>query len=177
MFVKNTLTVVRNKLNVPPVTATVSVTIKEKTNNIEIFSWYRQWRVRQGQPQTATQVWESIIDQGKQLTVIGDINIDTILWDKKPSQLSHHKATLTPPKHHLDESVLSRGMSLLRPGMSWTHHNRIQEELDIIMMRNPSKISQVCVLNDSGSDHNPVSAMLSFKEPPVCPQYQGFISN
>ena len=98
--------------------------------------------------------WENALEEGKEVVVLGDVNINHIDWTKEDSSASHQTKRLRPLINHLFERILSQGVVQLVSKPTRIAPHQPPSGLDHLYTNEPKKMSPVQVIPNGSSDHS-----------------------
>ena len=99
-------------------------------------------------------VWKSVISQGKELMIVGDINIHSASYFKNEHQYTDYERQQKKNMILMMKDLLSIGMMLANPGMI-TRNSLHQKpsSLDQILTNRPDKLTNIRAIFTHMSDH------------------------
>ena len=134
---------------------------------ILICNVYREWGyMRQQDPAVSRDIteqmsrwdtfltqWENALDEGKEVIVTGDININHLDWTMDDNSTSNQTKKMRPLITELFSRIIPHGVSQLVTTATYAAPHQSKAGLDHFFTNDPSKLSPVQVLMNGGSDH------------------------
>ena len=134
---------------------------------ILICNVYREWGyMRQADPalsrdlaeqflrwRTFLSQWEKALSEDKEVIVAGDMNINHIDWTFDDNSASNQTKRMRPLITELFTRILPHGVSQLVKTATYSAPHQPESGLDHFYSNDPSKLSQVQVISNGGSDH------------------------
>ena len=125
---------------------------------ILICNVYREWGyMRQQDPAVSRDIteqmsrwdtfltqWENALDEGKEVIVTGDININHLDWTMDDNSTSNQTKKMRPLMSVLFTRILPHGVSQLVTTATYAAPHQPQAELDHFFTNDPSKLSPEC---------------------------------
>ena len=141
-----------------------------KTNKkFVLIAWYRQWSLTSPKPeegntksiqnqtsrfQAVIDSWENLITQGYEVITVGDINLDSLKWDKPIQQLHPYEKRFFPMINYLHQKILNQVTHKMETGITWKSRDKPGESLDFVFTNYPSKLDRIRTHPTGESDHS-----------------------
>ena len=97
--------------------------------------------------------WERALGEGKEVIVLGDVNINHLEWTRDDSSANNQKFKLNSLISDLFTRILPLGVSQLVNVATWSRPNQPESGLDHLYSNQPNKLSPIQVLDFGASDH------------------------
>ena len=97
--------------------------------------------------------WEDGIKEGKEIIVLGDINICHIKWTQLDLPKTSMTAKLLPLRNELFDRIIPEGFCQLVHGQSFIRQGQEKSGLDHLYSNRVNKLSEVALHTNAGSDH------------------------
>lgn len=101
--------------------------------------------------------WEDGIKEGKEIIVLGDINICHIKWTQLDLPKTSMTAKLLPLRNELFDRIIPEGFCQLVRGQSFIRQGQEKSGLDHLYSNRVNKLSEVALHTNAGSDHKMIS--------------------
>ena len=145
-----------------------------------IMIGYRQWRcLTKKKHETSGSIsaqcdrfkmwcnsWKKAEYEGKDVTIIGDLNIDVLPWSNSATTLSSHQQTMTPLLRMMKEEANCLNFSLIKTEPTRFQGPAAPSTLDIILTNHPELIKNTQLLQSS-SDHKIIMFSKNIKKRPT----------
>ena len=97
--------------------------------------------------------WESALSEGKEVMVLGDVNLDFLKWSRRDLPTTDSAVRLKPLTEQLFSRIFPHGVSQLVRGATRTWPGQVDAGLDHVYTNKPEKCSEVHTEFSGGSDH------------------------
>ena len=110
-------------------------------------------------------MWQKALEENREIITLGDVNIDSLVWDKPPTLQTPYDKKKHPLYLELREKILTTGTTKLN-----TEYTRVDNQpggriscLDHVYTNMPQKISSFTTHHNTFSDHSMVEVNKNVK--------------
>ena len=115
--------------------------------------------------------WKLAIENETEVHFVGDINLDSNIWNLPRNEWPDHDSELFPLVDILKSEILNTNVTKFELGNTWIQPNKKPKQLDHIYSTHPSKIINIKTDKTSLSDHLPIEYWRITKAKIARPQY------